>query len=133
MSTPATITIGGSTVVAPSNCRPFGNSDLTVIVPIDGNVIVQRSANSDSTGDKNARRTMTWEGLPTSDSRWTHTPFTLMALEGTTTTVTMGTLWGSIYIFSTSIKIIKVDIGEGRFSLSENTEIWPVEITYTHL
>ena len=133
MANPGTITLDGSTIVSPSSLQPFAQTAMSKIVPIDGGTIVQISANVDSTGDKNGIRKMTWDGLPFSDSRWTHTIGTIKALEGKSTTVNMGSLWGAVYTITTSILIHEVNIEDLGYDFLSGKQIYKVEINYTHV
>ena len=133
MTTPSTISLGGSTVVAPTLVQPYANQTVTRLVPLDGGTIVQVSANADSTGDKNTVRKMIWDAIPGSDTRWTHTIATLKALEGTESTVDMDSLFGGPYTFSTSILIHEVIVEDLGYDFVSSREIYRVEINFTHV
>lgn len=126
-----TITLNGSTVVAPSRIFAYADASPTVISVINGSPILQRSANSDATGEKGAIRKLEWDGMLSSSSLYTHTITTLKALEGNSITINAGTLANSVYSSNTSILIHKVTVEPIQHGPSK--DLWRVEITYTHV
>lgn len=124
----STITIDGSTVVCPSELQAFGESVVNQLVPIDGNAVIQMSNNKNSFGDANSVRAMTWNAMPTSDSGWTHTVFTLKALEGTDVVLAASGVGGytanqNIRVYGVSVRLVGSDGSE---------DYWNVVLNYAH-
>lgn len=124
----STITIDGDSVVCPSEIQAFGQSIANQLLPIDGNAVVQMSNNTDSYGDKNAVRTLTWNAMPTSDAGWTHTVFTLKALEGTDVVLNATNKGG--YTTTQNIRIYSVQVT--RVGTDGTTDYWNVVLNYAH-
>ena len=126
----ATITIGASTVVAPTTLDAFPRGRTTLLVPIDGEAIAQVSNNRDNQGEKNAVREMAWTLLPFTSTDWTHTIQSLKALEGTNTTLNAGTCFGGTYSSNTNIKVINVD---PQYIIdNDGTALYSLTISYLH-
>lgn len=126
------ITIGSSTIIAPTALTKFpGNrSRTTVLIPIDGDVVTQRSNNRDSYGNKNAPRSMSWDLVPNDASSydWTHTAETLKALEGTEVTLDTSTKFG----YSASLSIMVIDVDLDWVTLADGVDWYSVTLSYTH-
>ena len=101
-----------------------------MFIPIDGDVITQRSNNRDNQGDKNAPRTMTWDVVPNTATNydWTHTAESLKALEGTEVTLDTSSKFG----YSSSLSIMVIDVDLTWLTLVDGIDWYSVTLTYTH-
>jgi len=101
------------TLPAPTRADIYPEPQVTPMIPLDGAMIVQRSANRGNTGDKNGVRVLEWNALPVDPSGITGVSHTmtlaeLKALEGKSSDLNGGTCWDSVYVADTDIKIIRV-------------------------
>jgi hypothetical protein len=127
----STITINGSTVAAPTSVNKFPVGRTNVLVPIDGDVITQRSNNRDNQGDKNLTRGMTWNALPddATNYSWTHTVTALKALEGTEVALNTGSKFG---YGGTDVNIMVVNVDATWIAAADGVNWYQVTLSYTH-
>jgi len=101
------------TFPCPTRVDPYGEPAVSVFIPADGTPVVQNSNARGATGDTAGVRSLFWDAFPesapsASPIAYTGTLAILKALEGVSTQLKLGSAWGGLYYFYTTITVLRV-------------------------